>query len=1170
MVAERVSRAMRVRVLRFGLETEILRLALSALASHFEIEHRPVSDAVGLQAALHEGEWDALLCDPSGHEADWAAILPLVWESGSDLVAVALTDREDDSLVAQLGALGAHALLGRSALEQLVPIVARELAMARRRRLTELRSLVDSSPEPMLIADTEGRIRHANRLLEHLLGYAEAELAGQPVEVLVPEHLRAAHVAERARYAQAPVPRPMGSGRELLARHKDGTLIPVEISFGPVRLGGAQLVCCGLRDLRERVRAERLLRAILEGTAAHTGEEFLRALVRNLALALQVRHAFVSELLPQPPARARVLAFWDGTDFAPPCVHELATGPCAEVLRDGELFVRDGLRARFGDDRWLQERGCESFFGVRLLGARGEPLGVLAIASVAPLADGTVVRDVMRIFAARAAAELDRARIAARLAERERWLRDMVELSADWYWEQDENFRFIAPRHEGEPSDPEAAWFVGKTRWEVAPEALTAAQWAEHRRALEAHEEFRNLEYALRLPDGRLRWLSVSGHPVYDPEGSFRGYRGIAKDITARKHIEEALRASETRFREIFHQAPDAMTLVRPADATYLDVNLAFEEMTGWRRAEVLGRTSRDIGLWAEPARREQMFQDLAREGTLRDLEYAMRRRDGTIIHTALNARTLQLTGERCYLFVIRDITARRRAEDALRESEAQLRLIADHLPAMILDIGTDGRLRFANRAVADFCGATGERLEGRRLDEVLAPPLCAAWRPFLARALGGEEIHWRDARRGRPDGSLRDLDITLVPRRDAAGRVSGVVTLAVDVTARRRLEEELQLANRALDASIHAVLITRSSADDHKIVYVNPAFERITGYCAAEAIGRNPRFLHGPQPDQPELDTLRAALREQREATVLVRNFRKDGTPFWSELRVAPVRDSAGTVTHYVGISADVTDRVEAQQRLRELAAELERRVEERTGELRAAMRELESFSYTVSHDLRAPLRAIAGFAHLLREERGAMLGDEGLRLIDRIEANAMHMAALIDGLLALAQHSRRPLDKKPVDVGSLVGEVLGSLRQELQALDAEVVVAELPACHADPVLLRQVFANLLSNAMKYSAMRKPPRIEIGAREERGETVYWVRDNGVGFDMRYAQRMFRPFERMHPASEFPGIGIGLSIVRRIVERHGGRIWAESAPGEGATFSFTLGPDRASGAGRSG
>ncbi|MCX7961402.1 MAG: PAS domain S-box protein, partial [Burkholderiales bacterium] len=589
--ADRAGARPDLRVLQAGPEAEIFRLARAALAHRYAVVHRAVADEAELRAALRAGEWDVLLCDPRAEGADCKALFGELGESASEVVAIAVSEREEEPLAAELISLGARAVLGRARLGRLAPIVARELENLRRRRLKELRALLDTSPDPMLIADADGRIRYASRRLEALLGYLPDELTGKPVETLVPEHLRAQHTVERARYARGPVPWPLGAGGELVALHKDGTPIPVEISLGPLRLGGETFVCCGLRDLRERRRAERLLRAILEGTAAATGEEFLRALVRNLAQALEVRFAFVSVLEPSAPGRARVLAFWNGDAYLAPHEYPLASSPCETVLAQGELLVRDGLGARFGGESRLRDLGAQGFFGVRLAAASGEPLGVLAIADLAPLGEVDTARTVLRIFAARAAAELERARIAAQLAARERWFRDMAELSSDWYWEQDENFRFVPlTQTDSGGHAPWLDWVVGKTRWEVASEGLSEEQWAEHRRKLEAHEEFRDFEYPARPPGGQPRWMSVSGRPVYDADGRFRGYRGVARDVTARRAMEQALRESEARFREIFRAAPDMMTLVRRRDGTYLDVNPAFEEFTGYRRDEALGR----------------------------------------------------------------------------------------------------------------------------------------------------------------------------------------------------------------------------------------------------------------------------------------------------------------------------------------------------------------------------------------------------------------------------------------------------------------------------------------------------------------------------------------------------------------------------------------------------
>jgi light-regulated signal transduction histidine kinase (bacteriophytochrome) len=240
--------------------------------------------------------------------------------------------------------------------------------------------------------------------------------------------------------------------------------------------------------------------------------------------------------------------------------------------------------------------------------------------------------------------------------------------------------------------------------------------------------------------------------------------------------------------------------------------------------------------------------------------------------------------------------------------------------------------------------------------------------------------------------------------------------------------------------------------------------------------------------------------------------------------------------------------------ERVRRHAGELERRVVERTEALEAANKELESFSYSVSHDLRAPLRAVDGFAKILEEDYGERLDAEGRRLLGVVRSSSKHMGQLIDDLLDLSRLGRLALGKRPVDMAGLAREVA----QELPRGDASVDIGPLPACHADPRLLRQVWANLIGNALKYSGKRAGAHVEIGGREEPAESVYWVRDNGVGFDMRYVGKLFGVFQRLHGADEFPGTGVGLAIVQRVVARHGGRVWAEGRPGEGACFHFSL------------
>jgi light-regulated signal transduction histidine kinase (bacteriophytochrome) len=262
------------------------------------------------------------------------------------------------------------------------------------------------------------------------------------------------------------------------------------------------------------------------------------------------------------------------------------------------------------------------------------------------------------------------------------------------------------------------------------------------------------------------------------------------------------------------------------------------------------------------------------------------------------------------------------------------------------------------------------------------------------------------------------------------------------------------------------------------------------------------------------------------------------------------------GTPLRSIGTVQDITEQVLAEREIRALNESLERRVATRTIELAQANRELESFSYSVSHDLRAPLRAINGFSRILQDSEEFALSAESRDLLDRIVRNTNRMGDLIDDILEYSRASQSALNRREVDMTQLARAACDEHAPSYP--NAVTRIGPLGSVRGDPAMLRQVFDNLVGNALKYSARKDRPEIEIGRQDEGDDAVFFVRDNGAGFDMRYAGKLFGMFQRMHTDKDFPGTGVGLAIVKRIVERHGGRIWAESAPEAGATFRFTL------------
>lgn len=300
----------------------------------------------------------------------------------------------------------------------------------------------------------------------------------------------------------------------------------------------------------------------------------------------------------------------------------------------------------------------------------------------------------------------------------------------------------------------------------------------------------------------------------------------------------------------------------------------------------------------------------------------------------------------------------------------------------------------------------------------------------------------------------------------------------------------------------------------------------------------------------------------QARELAVTVETVREQ-TLLHSDTEIEDLKRQARDVAVSVEASRLET-LVESDRVIRKLNEELEQRVLERTAQLEAANKELDSFSYSVSHDLRAPLRAIDGFSRILLEDHAAALTDEGKGYLQRVRDNTCQMGRLVDDLLAFARLGRQALTKHTVYPDKIVRLCLAEMQAEQDGRRVEIVIGDLPACRADPTLLKQVWTNLLSNALKYTRKRDVARITVGSRSAAApfgtdpETVYFVADNGAGFDMKYAHKLFGVFQRLHRATDFEGTGVGLAIVQRIVTRHGGRVWAEARPDQGATFSFTL------------
>ncbi|WP_344503783.1 PAS domain S-box protein [Dactylosporangium maewongense] len=517
--------------------------------------------------------------------------------------------------------------------------------------------------------------------------------------------------------------------------------------------------------------------------------------------------------------------------------------------------------------------------------------------------------------------------------------------------------------------------------------------------------------------------------------------------------------------------------------------------------------------------------------------------------------------------------TSRRRAEDRVAQATADLRHQATLLSAVmntigdgVVLIGPDGAAMWLNPSARELLGDDVERQPPAEWARLLDAYESDGVTPFRFEDLVRRPLEAQAEIIVR--GRRLDVRLRRLVHQDGDG---GAVAVLRDVT-------DLHDADEKVRASEELLQLLLDGARDYAIYMLDPDgavmswsanAERLKGYREDEVIGRSYAMFFTPEEAAEGVPQhILAQAAEYGRVEIDGPRVRHNGSRFWVHGTLTAVRGPDGSIRGFVKVGQDVTERKTAERAVERLNAELELRVAERTADLREANAELESFSYSVSHDLRAPLRAVDGFAKMLALDHGDALDEQGRRYLSRIRAGAQQMGELIDGLLAFSRLQRQEMTSLRVHLDQLVADVWDELSVERGDRDIVLTVGDLPDAQGDPRLIRHVVANLVGNAVKYTRAVSPARIEVGHKVTTeadaampgvgGDAVYYVRDNGAGFDMRYADKLFKVFQRLHRAEDYEGTGIGLALTHRIVVRHGGQIWADAAPGEGATFYFTL------------
>lgn len=693
-----------------------------------------------------------------------------------------------------------------------------------------------------------------------------------------------------------------------------------------------------------------------------------------------------------------------------------------------------------------------------------------------------------------------------------------------------------------------------------------------------------------RLANNEIRDVEIhSGHIDYENKEVIIA---TIYDVTERTKAQKELEKSEEKFRKVFKTSPDSVTISRVEDGKYIETNESFTAISGYTQQEAIGKTSFELNIWVDKEDRKQLVEILKEKGLVKNFETRFRKKNGNIFHGLMSANIINISGTPHILSITRNVEEYINTQKALQQSEQRYKTLFDLSPTGILLLDESGTILDANPTYChNFSYKNAENIKGKKIWDVVYPQDKTREKEVLndIRNILQNNYHEKEVVNYSKSGlpvylHLFEARITLENNKPA------ILSISIDVTREKHIREELARNTERLKEAqeIGKIGNWELNWQTNKLYWSDEMYRLLELNPSQDVDYKLFQKIIHPDDLKAAREILKESVKNGTSFKYIHRFLFKDGKIKWAIERGKSFYDKNGKVIRTHGTVQDITLLKETEDKLKELNESLEKKVLDRTASLGKKQQdlakllndmqivqrelrnsnhalknlnhELEAFSYSVSHDLKAPLRAIRGFATIIKEDYFSAFDENGKILINDILAETDSMTEIIDALLQLSRTGRKNLNFVEFDLKPLAQSIFSEQQKEFNLPHARFKVHELPPVFADYTLIKQLMVNLLSNALKYSSHEPQPFVEIGFSKdnEENETIFYVKDNGVGFDEETAEKMFRAFRRLHSKKDFEGTGIGLAIAKRIVLRHRGKIWAKSKKGEGATFFFTL------------